>query len=156
MLQPIPGMPSPLTKFIQILDQQKFYSVTKKMCQFRSIASYFWLDKQWRNAEIKSTKHTLKKTSTSFSRPWQISQFSNLLVFPVKSSVFTGSYNVCLDRDAPTNHNLELAPGLASAQSPVAHLWLIDALQQNLGFINVWVLSQWMRFTVITQFTIFT
>ena len=61
MLQSIPGMPSPLTNFIQILDQHKFYFATKKMCQLWPIAPYFWLDKQWRNAEIKSRKHTLKK-----------------------------------------------------------------------------------------------
>ena len=40
----------------------------------------------------KIKKTYLEKTSTSFSRPWQVSQFSNLLVFPVKSSMFTGSY----------------------------------------------------------------
>lgn len=46
MLQSIPGMPSPLTNFIQILDQHKFYFATKKMCQLWPIAPYFWLDKQ--------------------------------------------------------------------------------------------------------------
>ena len=40
----------------------------------------------------KIKKIYLKETSTSFSRPWQVSQFSNLLVLPVKSSMFTGSY----------------------------------------------------------------
>ena len=45
--------------------------------------------KKCRN-KIKNTY--LEKTSTSFFRPWQVRQFSNLLVFPVKSSMFTGSY----------------------------------------------------------------
>ena len=40
----------------------------------------------------KIKKIYLKETSTSFSRPWQVSQFSNLLVLPVKSSIFTGSF----------------------------------------------------------------
>ena len=45
--------------------------------------------KKCRN-KIKNTY--LEKTSTSFFRPWQVRQFSNLLLFPVKSSMFTGSY----------------------------------------------------------------
>ena len=45
-----------------------------------------------RKCRNKIKKIYLKETSTSFSRPWQVSQFSNLLVCPVKSSMFTGSY----------------------------------------------------------------
>lgn len=58
------------------------------MCRFSSLALDFWLGMECRNAGIKSRKHTFK-TSSSFSRPWQMSQSSNLLVLLVKSSVFS-------------------------------------------------------------------
>ena len=65
MLQSIPAIPSPLTNFIEILDQHKFYFVTKKMCQFWPIAPYFWLAMKKCRNKIKKTY--LKKISTSFS-----------------------------------------------------------------------------------------
>ena len=72
----------------------------------------FRLDKQWRNEETESRKHTLK-TSKSFSHPWQISQSA---VFPEKSSILSYRY-VWIGMHAEFKSS-RAASGLANARPP--------------------------------------
>ena len=100
---------------------------------FTSIAPYhdFRLDKQWRNEEIESRKHTLK-TSKSFSHPWQISQSANLLCFHAEFKSSRAASGLANARP-PCHTKFSNAPpllhskGLYKSDLPTLTVWLWDS-----------------------------
>ena len=101
----------------------------------------------------KIKKTYLEKTSTSFSRPWQVSQFSNLLVFPVRFSMFTGSY-VWIGMHLWTI--ISSGPQGWQVPNPQWHTWcfttkaLIDTPQALIDSVNIWM-ATWLYNIILSE-----
>ena len=93
----------------------------------------------------KIKKTYLEKTSTSFSHPWQVSQFSNLLVFPVRFSMFTGSY-VWIGMHLWTI----ISSGPQGWQVPNPHQQNHAAPQALIDSVNIWM-ATWLYNIILSE-----